>query len=202
MSFNYPNFEPKLGNLTELIKREYITEKIKTKAMTEDALHDKQINSLIASNDINKKIFFWQLYSIIGEDSIHILIKNFYERIFKDSSAPWFRDEFLDLGSLEYHIRGQKKFWLDVMGGGPHYWGGLKKLNIRHKLVKNIMTIAGAQRWMMHMRASLLEVKLIFEHDKRIIPCINDFLIFFMKKYSVEFDFNIFEVPSLSLSRI
>jgi hypothetical protein len=56
------------------------------------------------------------------------------------------------------------------------------------------MTQQGANLWMKHMINSLYEVNLCQSKDKRIIPCISDFLYYFMNKYAKEFDFNIYEV--------
>ena len=35
-----------------------------------EALENKEITSLIASNNITKPLYFWQLYSILGETYI------------------------------------------------------------------------------------------------------------------------------------
>ena len=109
----------------------------------------------------------------------------------------WFSDEFIEIGSIEYHVRGQKKFWLDIMGGGEYYNGGEKKLNFHHKLVKNIMTSKGANIWMYHMNNALN--KMDFSNDKRIRKCIDVFLKYFMTKYAIEFDFNFFSIMKTKL---
>ena len=121
--------------------------------------------------------------------------------MFNDIESLWFRDEFIELGSIEHHILGQKKFWLDVMGGGNKY-PSEEKLNNRHQLVSNIMTIKGAERWMFNMEKTMLQLDLHFIHDRRILPCIDKFLKFFMKKYSIEFDFNLYEIVSKSRSNL
>jgi len=193
-NFNYPNFTPMLGNLTDKIRYEYISTKIIDNKLDNNSFDNKKITSLIASNNINDEIYFWQLYSILGEKPIHKLIHKFYTRIFNDNEAIWFRDEFVESGSINYHVRGQKKFWLDIMGGGPLYKGGELKLNFKHKLVENIMNFEGAKRWMYHMTLALKDLKFHLIEDKRIIKCILKFLYFFMKKYSVEFDFNFFNL--------
>ena len=107
------------------------------------------------------------------------LIYTFYTKVFNDNDAPWFRDEFIESGSINYHVNGQKKFWLDIMGAGPLYTGGELKLNFKHKLVENIMNFEGAQRWMYHMTLSLKELQFHLIKDKRIIKCILKFLYFF-----------------------
>ena len=111
----------------------------------------------------------------------------------------WFKEEFEDLGPLEHHINRQTEFWLDVMGGGPVYNGNLFKLNKKHKLVKNIMTEKGANKWMHYMIHAINVVKEDLCVDRRIIPCLIDFLNFFMLKYAHEFDFNFYEIKQSSL---
>ena len=202
IKYNYPNFKPQIGNLTIKFRNEFIQHYIDQGILSDSAFSDKKISGLLASNNPKDEIYFWQLYSIIGSDPIHILIKKFYENIFNDYEAPWFRDEFMEIGSIDYHVKGQKKFWLDVMGGGKHYEGGEKKLNIKHKMVDNIMTKEGAERWMFNMEKTMLQLNLHFIHDRRILPCIDKFLKFFMKKYSIEFDFNLYEIVSKSRSNL
>ena len=183
-------FEAKMGNLTNIIRYDYIKTLIEKNLLPNNSLENKEIIRLYANNDKNKPLYFWQLYSIIGEDIIEKLIRIFYTKIFNDTKNKWFSEEFIELGSIEYHVKGQKKFWLDVMGGGVYYIGGLKKLNMRHKLVKNIMTKKGGDLWMYYMIESLKEIKNDIDFDKRILVCIVDFLHYFMMKYGYEFDFN------------
>ena len=187
MTFNYPNYVPNYGNLTEKIMKEFILN-----YYHKEALDNKEITSLIATNDITKPLYFWQLYSILGEVYIEDLIRLFYTKLFKDNKNKWFSDEFIEIGSIEYHVKGQKKFWLDIMGGGECYTGGEKKLNYYHKLVKNIITTKGANIWMYHMDNALN--KMDFSNDKRIRKCIDVFLNHFMIKYAVEFDFNFYNI--------
>lgn len=195
--FNYPRFTPSEGNLTSIIQKEYIDNLIKNGKLPPDAFSNNQIISLIASNNIEDTVYFWQLYSIMGGKPIKVLIQKFYENIFNDDEEPWFRDEFVEIGDIDYHVDGQLRFWLDVMGGGKHYIGGEKKLHLKHKLVKNIMTTEGANRWMKHMKDALVIFKKIKNLDIRIVNCIDEFLHFFMTKYSMEFDFNVFEITRL-----
>ena len=194
--FNYPRFTPSEGNLTLLIQKEYINNSIKNGNLPNDSFTNNKITDLIASNNPDDKIYFWQLYSIIGEKPVSNLIRKFYENIFNDEES-WFKDEFVDLGDIDYHVDGQLRFWLDVMGGGKHYQGGEKKLHLKHKIVKNIMTTRGANRWMKHMKDALTIFNNIINLDKRIVGCIDEFLHYFMTKYSIEFDFNVFEVTRL-----
>ena len=194
MSFNYPNFFPKPGYLTNKIKNDYILTSINNGSLPKNALDFSEITSLHASNDPNKPIYFWQLYSILGEKPVEKLIRLFYTRIFNDTKNSWFSQEFIEIGDIEYHVKGQKNFWLDVMGGGEHYKGTEKKLYNYHKLVKNIMTKEGANCWMSHMDKALKDIELEKIEDKRVLSCIKSFLNYFMLKYAVEFDFNFFPV--------
>ena len=82
--FNYPRFTPSEGNLTTLIQKEYISNSIKNGNLPNDAFSNNEIISLVASNNIGDKIYFWQLYSIIGEKPVKELIQKFYENIFND----------------------------------------------------------------------------------------------------------------------
>ena len=177
----------KVGNLTLYYRQKYLKYKIEKKLLKEDILYDTNVTSLYASNDLNDKIYFWQLYSVLGEKKIHNIIKIFYENIFNDIEELWFRDEFVELGSINHHILGQKRFWLDVMGGGIKYQSE-EKLNNRHKLVENIMTKEGAERWMYHMYNTLNNHHLNLEN--RIKESIIDFCLFFIELYSIQFHFS------------
>ena len=144
-------YKTSLGYLTAKIRYEYLDHLIKKNNLLPTIFQNHMITGLIASNDKNKPIYFWQLYSILGEEPIRKLITLFYTSVFEDNDE-WFSEEFKDLGSLEHHINGQTDFWIDVMGGGLRYKGGLIKLKNKHKLVKNIMTKKGAEKWMFHMK--------------------------------------------------
>ena len=185
--FNYPNFIPNYGNLTTTVMKEFILH-----YYHKDVLENKEITSLIASNDIKKPLYFWQLYSILGEKYIEDLIRLFYTNLFNDEKNKWFTDEFIEIGSIEYHVKGQKKFWLDIMGGGEYYSGGEKKLHNYHKLVENIMTTEGAKLWMYHMNQALDNMN--YNKDLRVRKCIDVFLNHFMIKYAIEFDFNFYNI--------
>lgn len=187
MDYHYPIFIPNYGNLTNKIMKEYLLTYYSI-----NILDNNDITSLVASNDKTKPLYFWQLYSILGEKKIEDLIRQFYRNIFNDKNNKWFSDEFIEIGSIEYHVKGQKKFWLDIMGGGEYYTGGEKKLHYHHKLVKNIMTEKGANIWMYHMNNAL--DKMEYKEDIRIRKCIDVFLNHFMVKYAIEFDFNFYNI--------
>ena len=178
-------------NLMSQYRNEYITENIKFGLLPKDSFYDMKILSTNASYNIDDPIYFWQLYSVIGEPGIEIIITKFYNLIFNDDNNEWFKKEFVESGSIKYHIERQKIFWISVMGGDKKYIGGDTKLNLKHKLVNNIMTTEGAELWMYYMTKTLNELKILFSYDKRIMKSINDFLIFFIIKYSNKFNFNV-----------
>ena len=176
-------FEPSYGNLTKKIRKIYLNYLIKNNKIKKVT---KEILSLKASS--TDKLYFWQLYSILGEDIITDIITKFYTRIFNDNVNIEFSQVFKDTGSIEYHIMGQKRFWLDAMGGGEFYKNGKKKVYQHHVIVKNIMTYEGSILWLYHMY-SVLDTYTELHKDNRVVPCIKEFLIFFMKKYSKQFKF-------------
>ena len=192
-------FEPIKGNLTNKIKYEYLNLYIKQNKLSENIFDNEEITSLYASTDLNKTLYFWQIYSIIGPEPIHKLITLFYTSIYESTTNLWFKEEFIELGSLEHHINKQTEFWLDIMGGGPLYKSNIKKLHMKHKLVQNIMTEKGANIWMSFMINSINTIKEDLYTDRRIIPCLINFLNFFMLKYGREFDFNFYEIKISSL---
>jgi len=167
--------EPSYGYITEYYIKKYIKEK--------DIKMDNI--SLYASDNINDKLYFWQLYSILGEDNIRELITNFYKRVFDDMVNKVFRKEFVDSGALDYHIKHQTDFWLDVFGGGKHY-KNIKVLNFKHDMVKKIMNKKGAQVWMKHILKSL-DDQHFNDIDIRINYAIINFLLFFMKDYLIRY---------------
>ena len=215
-------YRPLAGNLTNKIKYEYLDLCVKQKKLspeiynntkvkkiiykdyyikeqeTAKIFENNEITGLYASKDLSKTLYFWQIYSIIGPEPIRKLITIFYTSIFESTTDLWFKEEFEDLGPLKHHIDRQSEFWLDIMGGGPKYKANMKKLHLKHKLVENIMTEKGAKLWMHHMINAINTIKEELSVDRRIIPCLIDFLNFFMIKYAHEFDFNFYEIKNLS----
>lgn len=216
-------FTPLAGNLTNKIRDEYLELCVKQKKISPEIYNNNKIKKIIykdyyikeketskifenneitglyASDDLSKTLYFWQIYSIIGPEPIRKLITVFYTSIFNSTTDLWFKEEFEDLGPLKHHIDRQTEFWLDVMGGGPLYKANMKKLHMKHKLVKNIMTEKGANMWLHYMINAINIVREDLCVDRRIIPCLIDFLNFFMLKYAHEFDFNFYEIKDLSL---
>ena len=143
-------YKPSFGFLTDYYRREYIN-----KNLTVDAYKEEYIMTLNAKGNTTDRLYFWQLYSILGEERIHNFIQNFYERIFNDFNDEKFSNTFKKLGTIEYHIYGQQNFWLDIMGGGKRYAGGEFRLERHHNLAKDIMNKKGASRWLYHMEKTL-----------------------------------------------
>ena len=171
--------EPKPGSLTYLVQEEYLT------AM--NVTVNDSVTSLHASPDSDDPIYFWQLFSVLGEDRIRCLIQTFYELVLQDDTP--FGEAFRETGTLSHHVDRQTLFWLDVTGGGHSYLGGEKKLKMKHRLSEDVMNVRGARRWMYHFIRALRRSDL-GDQPVRVLSCIVDFLVFFMQRYAVEFDFN------------
>ncbi len=146
------------------------------------------IISLSAPNDITKPIQFWQLYSVLGQDRIVAIVKNFYERVFADED--WFSSVFALVGPLNHHINTQASMWLDVMGAAPYYHGGEFRLNFHHTHnAMQLMNEKGAKRWAKLMVEALDDSADQMTDDPRVRPSINTFLSHFFAKYAEEFNF-------------
>lgn len=147
-----------------------------------------QIISLTAANDITKPIQFWQLYSVLGQDRIVKIVRNFYERVFDDED--WFRAVFARVGGVDHHVNTQASMWLDVMGAAPFYHGGEGRLNFHHTHnAFQLMNEKGAKRWAKLMVETLDDSAEHMTQDKRVRPSINTFLTHFFGKYAAEFNF-------------
>ena len=142
--------------------------------------------TLDAKENPTDRLYFWQLYSILGEDEITEIITTFYQDVMSDQRDDLFRNTFKDSGTLEHHVSKQANFWIDVTGGGKRYPGGEARLEVHHDNAKIIMTHRGAARWLYHMKNALKSRNF---HDPRIAPCINDFVNFFMYKYGKTYGF-------------
>ena len=126
----YSKFPARHGYLSEKIQRDYIAFAIAKKVLPRDAHRMEQIISLNASNDRTKSVQFWQLYSVLGQDPIVNIVRNFYERVFADED--WFTSVFARVGDIGHHVNTQASMWIDVMGGGPYYHGAEFRLNFHH----------------------------------------------------------------------
>jgi len=112
----YPNFEPSSGYMTETVQRAYISKAIEINVLPKEAHRMPEIISLVASNDSQKPIQFWQLFSVLGQNNIVRIVQRFYDRVYKDE--PWFTSVFARIGDASHHMRTQASMWLDVMGRG------------------------------------------------------------------------------------
>ena len=178
------------GRVTRRLRDEFLKHRLERGHITQAASAAASTLSFTASP--NKPLYFWQLYSVMGSERIHRVIHCFYTNVFADDSAPWFRDVFVEFGTVKYHVAGQYRFWMDVFAGGVRYKAGMPGLRFHHKLAQQIMTQQGAQRWMFHMQRAIEQCRPDWdERDVRILPCIETFLTFTMECYGVQFDFNV-----------
>ena len=187
--FSYPIYPTENGYLTEKIKLQYISSAVICNNLPPNAHRVANIVSLSAPKDIEKPIQFWQLYSVIGENRIVGIVKNFYERVFDDEK--WFSSVFAQIAGIQHHINTQSSMWIDVMGGGFYYQGGEYRLNFHHTHnAFNLMNQKGAQRWMKLMVETLNDSSKYMTEDKRVRISINTFLTHFFGKYAEEFKFS------------
>ena len=215
-------FAPKHGYSTAEARREYL--EIKGLLVKESAAHSTtesddnglllerstshhhpEIMNLMADPDIEKPLYYWQLYSLLGPEPIVDICTTFYDCVYNDTTAPWFLTVFEEAASKEHHITAQAQYWIDVMGGGKKYPGGNKRLTFHHWYNANdIMTSQGASQWMSYMKRAIRHVVLskhksladggqehneyrqyeLLRTDPRIIPCIVDFLKTKMQSYA------------------
>ncbi|KAL7572592.1 hypothetical protein ACA910_000406 [Epithemia clementina (nom. ined.)] len=166
-------------------------------AAADNDQNDARLLSLCASQNENEPLYFWQIFSLTGMDPILQLLTNFYNRIYNDHEADWFRSIFMDLASKQHHIQAQTLMWLDCFGGGRLYHGGEFRLNWHHQGTHAlpIMTVPGAERWMNHMNAALKEEEskengAFFGTESRVRPALNTFLQFFLQSYGNSFGFS------------
>jgi len=186
--FNYPDYKTANGYMTDVIRNKYITFAIEADLLPSVAHRLPHVASLNASNNLDKPIQFWQLYSVLGEQRIIRIVSRFYDRVFADE--PWFLSVFQKVGSKARHVSTQSSMWMDVMGGGHQYHGAEFRLNFHHTHnAMELMNARGAIRWVSLMKATLDEPSLDLTSDPRVRPALNTFLSFFMDKYADDFDF-------------
>jgi len=154
---------------------------------------EKITKSIVADKDPNAPLYYWQLYSLLGMDMIREMVLDFYRSVFADTEELWFRDVFIELNDMEQHTRVQTWYWADAMGGGTLYLGGETRISFHHEHNggKLLMTGSGARRWMHHMANGLKagnHLELFNAIDRRIFPCIVDFLHVKMEKYAADFN--------------
>lgn len=176
-------FAPSPGYTTKAVYEEYFCDHF-ANAPRVDMTEEYGLMANV--EDASEPLYFWQLYSILGEKPILALITDFYQRVWNDDEQPWFRNAFVRLGApMEHHIKTQAAYWIDAMGGGRAYPGGEYRLRFHHHHnAAEIMTAAGATRWMYHMRQALQNAHF---DDDRVVPAIIDFLDTKMKSYAEQF---------------
>lgn len=188
-------YPTELGYITKAIQDEYIRHQRKKFLVKQrDPFADKKALSLNA-DPASERVYFWQLFSILGKETILEIVSTFYEYVFADEE-DWFRGAFIESGDIHYHIKGQSYFWFDAMGGGKYYRGGRKLIDMKHRNVSEVLNSKGAERWMYHMYRCLKTHNGKLVEDPRVIPCILDFLQYFMDEYAVTFDFNFIKIRS------
>ena len=187
-TIDLPKYPTQHGYMSEKIQRDYIRSAISKGLLPENAHRIPEIVSLTAPSNTTKPIQFWQLYSVLGQDPIVEIIKNFYERVFDDEE--WFTSVFERVGGIGHHINTQAAMWIDVMGGGPYYHGAEFRLNFHHTHnAMELMNDRGANHWSQLMLNTLEASSHVMGDDPRIRTSINTFLNFFMNKYSEDFKF-------------
>jgi truncated hemoglobin YjbI len=175
-------FTPREGYATAKVQRDYTKANPEIKDMVGDLSNEY---TLMACNDPNAPLYFWQLYSILGEKPIIRIVTDFYNRVYQDKDDATFRHAFTRLASKEHHIATQAAYWIDAMGGGRVYHGGDYRLNFHHTHnAADVMNAAGAKRWMLHMRGALESARF---DDPRVKPCILEFLKTKMMSYAADF---------------
>ena len=161
---------------------------LSARGITDKAEQLKISESLSADLSADSPLYYWQLFSMLGEERIVSLVSTFYKKVYADTEQPSFRDAFARISDKDHHIQTQAAYWIDSFGGGKYYHGGDYRLNFHHTHnAESVMNASGARRWMFHMRAALREHKKeLDELDRRIVPCIVDFLRVKMYKYSCD----------------
>ena len=160
-------FSPRYGYTTEETRDEYLETNFTIN------IDSNSTGSIDADLDTSKPLYFWQLYSIWGKQPIIDICSEFYNSVYNDDEEPWFRLVFQQTGTKERHILAQAAYWIDSMGGGKLYHGGLGRLKFHHSYnARHVMNSTGASRWMYHMKVSIIKNRHHFVKDPRILPCI------------------------------
>mmetsp|Transcript_22405 Transcript_22405/g.43953 ORF Transcript_22405/g.43953 Transcript_22405/m.43953 type:complete len:189 (-) Transcript_22405:239-805(-) len=106
------------------------------------------------------------LFERLGLNTFVALSTNFYNAVYDDNDAPWFKDIFAT-SDKEEAIINQYSFLVQRMGGPPLFSQrkGHPALIGRH--IPFRMTHAGAKRWIFHMEKALDTTPGIDEDSKR-----------------------------------
>lgn len=164
-------------------------------------------DSLYADMDTSKPLYFWQLYSIIGKETIMTFVTEFYNRIYADTEEEWFLVAFTGIGDKVHHIKSQSSYWIDAMGGGRVYFGGKSRVNFHHysNHAEHIMNERGAKRWMHHMRGAIQSYDFSKFNDPRIVPALVEFLrikvMTYAEEHQWEFDDSDFTVSDFDFQQ-
>ena len=186
--YNYPTYQPQSGYMTDAIRTKYIASAVDKRLLPANAYRMQDVITLNASDDPKKPIQFWQLFSVLGPERIIAIVRQFYQRVYRDE--PWFTSVFEKVGSEPHHVASQSSMWVDVMGGGHHYHGAEFRLNFHHTHnAMQLMNDTGAERWVKLMRETLDDHSLDYTGDPRVRPAINTFLSYFLSKYADDFNF-------------
>lgn len=163
-------------------------EYLQLRGISSHSEHKKISESLTADPNLDAPLYYWQLYSILGTERIFDLVTTFYESVYGDYEEAWFRTAFARLSDKDHHIQTQAAYWIDAMGGGKYYHGGDYRLNFHHTHnAGDVMSARGAKRWMHHMKLAIVKhSNELCKLDRRIVPCLLDFLKVKMLKYSRE----------------
>jgi hypothetical protein len=75
--------------------------------------HDLPV-SLQADIDTSTPLYFWQIHSVTGQEPLFDICSDFYDLLFEDDEAPWFKEVFLKTATKDRHIFAQAAFWIDA----------------------------------------------------------------------------------------
>ena len=141
-----------------------------------------------ADPDQPQRLYFWQLFSVLGAERIKAISVDFYTRVLADetdgSLSPGFISVAGPKSSLARHSEKQFDFLIDSFGGGEQYAGGDGIIHYFHETTgRPVMNACGAARWMKHMGDTLAAMD-FSSIDERIKPCVIDFFRMQMRKYA------------------
>lgn len=115
------------------------------------------------------------LYAMLGEAGIRELSTEFYQRVYSDTEASWFRDLFRFKASLQQSIDRQAAFFVQIWGGKKVYTANSRPHCLRSMLsdhsgakmfamhetsrAQKEITKEAAERWLYHVDATLLALR-------------------------------------------
>jgi truncated hemoglobin YjbI len=187
-------FSSKHGFATTSARQEYLDQNRLDPA--------KVPSTIVADMDPTKPLYFWQIHSLTGQEPLFSICSDFYDLVYQDEDAPWFKNVFERAAPKDHHIFAQAAYWIDAMGGGRLYMGGHGRLNFHHKHNAHvIMNAKGAKQWMHYMKQSLQRNLHYFDDDPRLLPTIMEFLRTKMHSYAIrhgwEFDDDDYDISTI-----